>query len=152
MHNAIKNAEVPVDTISLIEADGSGIAEMEAREIESINRIWGEHVPGKNLVGVGSVKGNIGNTLRVSMAAGVMKASLALRNRVLPPQIPPFHPNEAIANISSSAYLLTEARPWITGNSATPRRAAVIGTNFDMSESKGGRAAAIILEEEPEER
>ena len=152
LHNAIKNAEVPVDTISLIEADGSGIAEMEAREIESINRIWGEHVPGKNLVGVGSVKGNIGNTLRVSMAAGVMKASLALRNRVLPPQIPPFHPNEAIANISSSAYLLTEARPWITGNSATPRRAAVIGTNFDMSESKGGRAAAIILEEEPEER
>ena len=91
------------------------------------------------------------------MAAAVAKAALALRYRVLPPQIAPEQPLDSIANIASSAYLLTEARPWITGDSANPRRAAVIASNFDPCNpvgvaSRGGRSAAIVMEEEPEDR
>ncbi len=76
---------------------------------------------------------------------------------MLPPQVAPEAPLESIANLGSSAYLLTEARPWITGDSANPRRAAVTGSNFDPCNpvgiaSRGGRSAAIILEEEPEDR
>jgi acyl transferase domain-containing protein len=119
--------------------------------------MWGEHTPGAPLVGVGSVKGNIGHTLRASMAAGVVKAALALYHRVLPPQVATEHPSPRIACLSSSAYLLTEPRPWITGDSANPRRAAVMGANFDPhnpvgAASSGGRSAVIILEEEPEVR
>ena len=85
------------------------------------------------------------------------QAHLALHRRVLPPQIAPERPHEALSNLSSSAYLLDEARPWITGDSSSPRRAAVLGANFDAtapvgSAAKGGRAAAVILEEEPEDR
>ena len=90
-------------------------------------------------------------------AAGVVKASLSLFNRVLPPQIPPEHPHDSLANLASSAYLLGEARPWITGDSSSPRRAAVLGANFDATDpvgaaAKGGRSAVIVLEEEPEVR
>lgn len=155
--NAIDDANASIPSIGLIEADGSGIPEMESREIEAIQRLWGEHRPGGALVGIGSVKGNVGHTLRASMAAGVVKTALALRYRVLPPQITPDHPNDDVANLGSSAYLLTEPRPWITGDSSNPRRAAVLASNFIPMNpigvaSREGRSAAIILEEEPEDR
>ena len=154
---ATERAGIPVRTIGLVEADGSGIPEAEARELAAIQRLWGEHKPGLPLVGVGSVKGNVGHTLRSAMAAGIAKAALALHAKVLPPQVSDVRSADCISNLSSSAYLLDEARPWITGDSANPRRAAVLGANFDAirpigEASSAGRAAAVILEEEPEDR
>ncbi len=154
---ATEESGIPVKTIGLIEADGTGIAVAERREIDAVKKLWGEHRPGSPLVAIGSVKGNIGHTLRASMAAGIVKSALALYNRVLPPQIAPEHPHEDISNLASSAYLLNEARPWITGDSSSPRRAAVLGANFDSTDvlagaAQGGRSAAVILEEEPEDR
>lgn len=156
LSDALREAEVSVPSVGLIEADGSGIRETEAREIELVQRLWGEHKPGGPLVGIGSVKGNIGHTMRASMAAGLVKTALALYHRVLPPQVVPDQPSDQIANLASSAYLLTEARPWITTSAARARRAAVIGSNFTPCNpvgiaSRAGRAAAIVLEEEPEE-
>ena len=154
---ATERAGVPVRTIGLIEADGSCIKDAENRELDAIQRLWGVHRPGAPLVGIGSVKGNIGHTLRSAMSAGIVKAALALYAKVLLPQVPVGRPAERIANLSSSVYLLDEERPWITGDSANPRRAAVLGANFDAANLIGdnflsGRAAAVILEEEPEEK
>ncbi len=154
---AIARAGVPATTIGLIEADGTGIAAAEARELQAIQNIWGAHRPGMPLVGVGSVKGNIGHTLRASMAAGLVKAVLALYHRVLPPQVAAERSTGMVSTLASSAYILNEIRPWITGDSANPRRAAVMGANFDAvnpigDTSQAGRAAAIVLEEEPENR
>lgn len=154
---ALDAADAPAASVGLVEADGSGLREMEAREVAAVQRLWGEHKPGGALVGIGSVKGNIGHTLRASMAAGVAKAALALRYRVLPPQIEPEHPSDVIANLASSAYLLTEPRPWITGDSSARRRAVVMASNFIPCNpvgvaSRDGRCAAIVLEEEPEDR
>jgi len=154
---AADRANVPVKTIGLIEADGSGIKVAEERELSAIQRLWGEHKPGAPLVGVGSVKGNIGHTLHAAMAAAVAKTALAIHAKALPPQVPADHPADSVSNLSSGAYLLNEERPWITGDSANPRRAAVLGANFDPvnpigTASAAGRAAVIILEEEPEDR
>jgi acyl transferase domain-containing protein len=154
---AADQARIPVKTIGLVEADGSGIADAERREIAAIQKLWGEHRPGGALVGIGSVKGNIGHTLRASMAAGLVKAALALYHRVLPPQVEVPRPLGMLSNLASSAYLLTEARPWISGDSANLRRAAVMGANFDALDPIGetsvaGRSAVIVLEEEPEDR
>ena len=154
---ACARADVPVQTIGLVEADGSGIGPAETRELEAIRRLWGDHKPGMPLVGVGSVKGNVGHTLRSAMAAGIVKAALALRAKVLPPQVSADRPADCISNLSSSAYLLDEARPWITGDSANPRRAVVMGANFDATNpigdaSQSGRSAVVLLEEEPEEK
>ena len=157
LREATERAGVPVRTIGLIEADGSGIREAERRELEAVQRLWGPHRPGLPLVGVGSVKGNIGHTLRSAMAAGIAKAALALHAKVLPPQVSAGRSADEVSHLSSSAYLLDEERPWITGDSANPRRAAVLGANFDAANpigdaSPAGRAAAVILEEEPEDR
>ena len=157
LSEATRRADVDVRTIGLVEADGSCIPSAEKRELDAVQSLWGEHKPGLPLVGVGSVKGNIGHTLRAAMAAGVAKAALALHTKVLLPQVPAGRAAEQVSNLASSAYLLDEARPWITGDSANPRRAAVLGANFDAIKpigetSTAGRAAAVILEEEPEDR
>lgn len=151
---AAAGSKVPIKSIQLIEADGSGILAADEREVEAVRKLWGEHKPGSSLVGIGSIKGNIGHTLRASMAAGIMKAALSLYYRVLPPQVGVHQPLEGVASLGSNVYLLTEALPWITGDSSSPRRAAVLGANFDPVNPIGiastlGRSAAVILEEEP---
>ena len=154
---ALGKTRTSAESIALVEADGSGIRASEAREIEALRRLWGEHRPGGALVGIGSVKGNIGHTLRASLAAGVVKAALALHHKVLPPTVTPERPLARLLSPASSAYLLTEPRPWIVGDAAAPRMAAVMGANFDPvgpigPASVGGRSAVILLEEEPEAR
>lgn len=158
VREAADEAEIPVSTIGLVEADGTGIPRQEQREVEVIKSLWGCHRPGGSLVGVGSVKGNIGHTLRASMSAGVVKAALALHHKVLPPQIAPDHPVDDLSHLGSSAYILGEARPWITAESTLLRRATVWGANFDScspcvdSAAAAGRSAVVLLEEEPEDR
>lgn len=158
VREAADEAETPISSIGLVEADGTGIPRQEQREVEILKTLWGHHRPGGSLVGVGSVKGNIGHTLRAAMSAGVVKAALALHHKVLPPQVAPDHPVDDLSNLSSSAYILTETRPWITAESALLRRASVWGANFDSCSPTvdeahaAGRAAVVMLEEEPEDR
>ena len=76
---------------------------------------------------------------------------------MLPAQIPSSSPADEVSDLASSVYLLNSERPWITGDSANPRRAAVMGANFDPKNPIGatasvGRSAVVILEEEPEDR
>ena len=154
---ALEMAGAPARTVQLVEAPGMGIRETEERDVEAIRRIWGVHKPGGPLVGIGSVMGNVGNTLRASMSASLVKTALALWHRVLPPQVEVNETGYGLSSIDSSAYLLLEPRPWIHGDEANPRRAVVTGANFDPinpvgETDRGGRSAAIVLEEEPEER
>lgn len=139
-------AEVPVTSIQLIEADGSGIPEADQAEAAGILKLWGEHKAGDPLVGIGSVKGNVGHCLWAAGAAGLVKTALALHNRVLPPQIATDRPLEMLANLGSAAYVLNAPRPWIVGDRAKARRAALLAHDFT------GRGAAVLLEEEPEGR
>lgn len=139
-------SKAPLSTIAMIEADGSGIGEMDGADIDAVQRLWGEHHPGGALVGVGSVKGNVGHCFTAAAAASLLKVAQSLHTRVLAPQVAVPHPMERISNITSSAYLLDKARPWITGNPKLPRRAVVCANDMD------GRRMAVLMEEEPENR
>jgi acyl transferase domain-containing protein len=119
---------------------------MDGADIDAIQSLWGEHRPGGALVGVGSVKGNVGHCFTAAAAASVLKVAQSLYMRVLAPQVAVPHPIERLSNIGSSAYLLDKARPWITGNPTLPRRAVVSANDFD------GRRMAVLMEEEPENR
>ena len=144
MAAAADRAGTGMHEIGLVEADGSGIPDSDAEEAAAVLRLWGEHRPGGPLVGIGSVTGNIGYCFHAESAASLLKAALALRRRVLPPQMPAAHPLDELSNLGSSAYLLNEPRPWITGDIANPRRAMVLAKDVC------GRRAAVVLEEEPE--
>ena len=141
-----ENARAPLSTVAMIEADGSGIPEADAADLAEIQNLWGPHKPGGALVGVGSVKGNVGHCFAAAASAALVKTAMALHVRVLAPQIPVPHPPESVANLNSSVYLLDKARPWLTGDPTLPRRAMVCADDFDA------RRAAVLLEEEPENR
>lgn len=135
-------AGIDIPSIQMVEANGSGIPEEDAEEVAAIQELWGEHHPGEDLVGIGSVKGNIGHCFRAAAAASMLKATMSLTTRVLLPQLPPSNPLPTISHLGSSAYVINEARPWLTGNPRKPRYAAILAKDFS-----GHRGAAILAEE-----
>lgn len=141
---AMHTADATPDSIQLVEAHGSGVPHSDQTEINVLQEIYGERQPGHPLVGIGSVKGNIGHTLWASGAASVMKAALAISHRVLPPNVQIEKPHLRLTSAKSPVYLLTEARPWIRGSKTHPRRACVSAIDFT------GTCAAAIIEEYPE--
>jgi acyl transferase domain-containing protein len=142
---AMHAAEASPDSIQLIEAHGSGIPHSDQTEMQVFHEIYGERKPGQPLVGMGSVKGNVGHTLWASGAAGILKAALAISHRVLAPNAQVEKPHLKLMSSKSPLYLLSDARPWIRGAKKNPRRACVTSIDFT------GTCAAAILEEYPEE-
>lgn len=142
---AMHAADIAPDSIQLIEAHGSGVPHSDQTELQVMHEICGERKPGQPLVGIGSVKGNIGHTLWAAGAAGILKTALALSHRVLPPHIAIEKPLLRAMSAKSPIYLLNDARPWIRGNKQNPRRACVSAIDFT------GTCASAILEEYPEE-
>src|SRR5262249_2225026 len=89
---------------------------------------------------LGSVKSQIGHTKAAAGAAGLIKAALALYNKVLPPTIKVNQPIEPLAPGRSPFYVNTEKRPRLPAP-AHGRRAAVSSFGF------GGSNFHCVLEE-----
>jgi len=142
---ALHAADATPDSIQLVEAHGSGIPHSDRTELQVMQEIYGERKPGRPVVGVGSVKGNIGHTLWAAGAAGILKAALAISHRTLAPHVPVDKPLLKPVSAKSPLYLLADARPWIRGSKKRPRRACVTAIDFT------GTCAAAVLEEYPEE-
>ncbi len=141
---AFHAADITPDSITLIEAHGSGVPKADQTEFAVLQDIFGERRPGRPVTGFGSVKGNVGHTLWASAAAGFLKAALAIRHRVLPPTVPVDKPLTKIGSAKSPLYLLADARPWVCGGKSAPRRACVNAIDFT------GTCAAAVLEEYPD--
>ena len=60
----------------------------------------------------GSVKSNIGHLKGAAGAAGLLKAALAFRDKVLPPSVHCEHRNSNIDFAHSPLYVNTELKPW----------------------------------------
>ncbi|MEM5327806.1 SDR family NAD(P)-dependent oxidoreductase [Paraburkholderia sp. JHI2823] len=124
----------PAD-VTLIEAHGTGTALGDKSEITSLNVAFGEASHGRQVCAVGSVKSMIGHTKVAAGMAGLIKAALALRHRVLPPTLGVERPASAIDFATSPFYVNTESRPWLHEGRSHPRYCGVSafgfgGTNF----------------------
>lgn len=84
---AIKKAysdEVSMKDIDYIEAHATSTALGDATELDALNTVFGPHLQGRTIP-LGSAKGNIGHTLEVAGAAGILKAVLTLKSGIVPP-------------------------------------------------------------------
>ncbi|MEU7632090.1 beta-ketoacyl synthase N-terminal-like domain-containing protein, partial [Nocardia sp. NPDC049220] len=141
LRRAYEMAGYGPDTVELVEAHGTGTAAGDAAEVAALRAVFGE--AGRTDSGwcaLGSVKSQIGHTKNAAGAAGLLKATLALHHRVLPPTIKVDRPNPALELADSPFYLNTKARPWISAGSH-PRRAGVSSFGF------GGTDFHVALEE-----
>jgi acyl transferase domain-containing protein len=128
------------ETVELVEAHGTGTKVGDATELEALCEVYREARGQGTWCALGSVKSQIGHTKAAAGAAGLIKAALALHNKVLPPTAKVTQPIAGASPGASPFYVNTEARPWMP-RSGHPRRAAVSAFGF------GGSNFHCVLEE-----
>ena len=141
LRRAYESAGYGPETVELVEAHGTGTNAGDTAEFTALEEVFGAvGRPDRQWCALGSVKSQIGHTKANAGAAGMLKAVLALQEKVLPPTIKVDQPNPALGLEDSPFYLNTAARPWVrpAGEDAHPRRASVSsfgfgGTNFHVA-------------------
>jgi malonyl CoA-acyl carrier protein transacylase len=125
-------------TATLVEAHGTSTRVGDVVEAESLAATFGSAPRGS--IGLGSVKSNIGHLKAGAGAAGLLKATMSLYHKVLPPTLNANPPNPNIDFGQTPFYLLHEPRQWEKTN-GTPRRCGVSAYGF------GGTNFHVVLEE-----
>jgi len=137
---AQRMAGVDARSISYVEAHGTATPVGDPIEVRALTRAFRQHTRDTGFCGIGSVKTNIGHTSSAAGVAGLIKASLALHHKVLPPSLHFKRPNPQIDFAASPFVVIDSLRPW---ESNEPRRAGV--SAFGV----GGANAHVVLEEAP---
>ncbi|MBG1243503.1 type I polyketide synthase [Nostoc sp. NZL] len=138
---AIMFADTEPETISYIEAHGTGTALGDPIEVAALTKVFRASTEKTNFCAIGSVKTNIGHLDAAAGVAGLIKTVLALKHKQIPPSLNFEQPNPQIDFANSPFYVNTKLTEWQAG--FTPRRAGV------SSLGMGGTNAHVILEEAP---
>jgi acyl transferase domain-containing protein len=141
IRRAYEMAELPSDSIELIECHGTGTVVGDGVEIDALRRTYGPNGDGHPTVAIGSVKSMIGHAMPAAGGASLIKTALALYHRVLPPTLNVNQPHPLLREGDCRFYINSETRPWIHRAGGEPRRAAVSAFGF------GGINAHVIMEE-----
>lgn len=141
LERAYADAGVDPSSVTLIEAHGTGTSVGDKSEIGALNIVFGSASGTPQRCAVGSVKSMIGHTKVAAGLAALIKASLALKHRVLPPTIGVEKPVSGVDFAKSPFYINTEIRPWLGAGDSAPRRCGVSAFGF------GGTNFHTVLEE-----
>lgn len=134
-------ADIDPETISYIEAHGTGTHLGDPIEIAGITRAFGMATDKKQFCAIGSVKSNIGHLNAAAGIAGLIKTVLMLENRLIPPTVHYRTPNPKIDFAASPVFVNAELNEWRSDRS--PLRAGV--SSFGV----GGTNVHVVLEEAP---
>lgn len=136
-------AGITPDTIGYIEAHGTGTTLGDPIEIAALKEVFAAGTNLKNFCALGSVKANIGHLDVAAGVAGLIKTTLALKHRTVPPLLHFERANPQIDLDDSPFYVSTRPAKWTNGKG--PRRAGI--SSFGI----GGTNAHVMLEEAPEQ-
>jgi len=140
IERAWQNAGLSPATATLIEGHGTSTSVGDVVEVQSMIDVLSSSNLPPDSVALGSVKSNIGHLKGAAGAAGLLKATLALRDKVLPPSVHCEHRNPNIDFAHSPLYVNTELKPW-TMPADGVRRAGLSAFGF------GGTNFHAVLEE-----
>ncbi|MEW9698044.1 SDR family NAD(P)-dependent oxidoreductase [Paenibacillus sp. SI8] len=138
---AWENAGIDPETLSYIEAHGTGTRLGDPVEIGGLEKAFRRYTDKRQFCALGSVKSNIGHLDGAAGMAGLIKVILALKQRQIPPSIHFQTPNRKINFIDSPIYLNDKLKDWTT--EGYPLRCGV--SSFGLS----GTNAHLVLEEAP---
>ncbi len=140
VERAWQSAGLSPATVTLIEGHGTSTRVGDVVEVQSMVDVLSSFQLPPASVALGSVKSNIGHLKGAAGAAGLLKAVLALRDKVFPPSLHFEHPNPGIDFAHSPLYVNTELKPW-TMPADGVRRAGLSAFGF------GGTNFHAVLEE-----
>jgi acyl transferase domain-containing protein len=139
--SAFATAEISPETVSYIEAHGTGTPLGDPIEMAALTRAFRASTDKQGFCAIGSVKTNIGHLGAASGVAGLIKTVLALTHKELPASLHFVQPNPRIDFANSPFYVQTTLSEWRADKA--PRRAGV--SSFGI----GGTNAHVVLEEAP---
>lgn len=139
---AWNRAGINPETLGYIEAHGTGTELGDPIEIRSIHKAIRRFSKRKQYCAIGTVKTNIGHLDCASGIAGLIKATLALKNNLIPPSINFARPNRKVDFTRSPVYVNDIARHWDTVHGL--RRCGISAFGFS------GTNCHIVLEEAPQ--
>ncbi|KAJ0427166.1 hypothetical protein BJY00DRAFT_307147 [Aspergillus carlsbadensis] len=118
-------------SVAMVECHGTGTQVGDPIEATAVGNVFGEHG-----VYIGSVKSNLGHSEGASGLTSLIKMTLALEKRVIPPNISFSTPNPQIPWVRFKLKVPTEPIPWPAD------RAELVGVN---SFGIGGSNAHVLL-------
>ncbi len=142
---AYESSDTDPASVELVEAHGTGTRVGDNVEFSALKRLFAQSSQKGssqkiNTCALGSVKSMIGHTKAAAGTAGLIKAALALYNKVLPPTLKADEPDPKLGIDDSPFYINTETIPWFS-KKEHPRRSGVSAFGF------GGSNFHIVLEE-----
>ncbi len=143
IRSALENAAVEPSQIGYVEAHGTGTPLGDPIELNSLMGVLSPGRTAGQRCWVGSVKTNIGHLEAAAGIAGLIKATLCLHRREIPPNLHFAELNPHISIDAESFAIPTDVQPW--KKEKHPRFAGVSSFGF------GGTNAHVILEEGPAE-
>jgi acyl transferase domain-containing protein len=135
-------AGVDPESITYLEGHGTATPLGDPIEVKALTQAFRAETQKTGFCALGSVKGNIGHVDAAAGVAGLIKTVLALKHKMIPPNLHFQRPNPKLELDTSPFYVNTTLREW--QSAGTPRRAAV--SSFGL----GGTNAHAVLEESPE--
>ncbi|KAF4945826.1 hypothetical protein FGADI_11645 [Fusarium gaditjirri] len=117
---------------AMVECHGTGTAVGDPREVSAVANVWGDHG-----IYIGSVKPNIGHGEGASGLSSIIKMTLALENKTIPPNINFKTPNPKIPWEEAKLKVPLKATSW-----PTDKLERVAVNSFGI----GGANAHVILE------
>ncbi len=138
---ALAISQVEPDSVSYIEAHGTGTPIGDPIEIKALIKAYGKSNGKQCSCAIGSVKTNIGHLDAAAGIAGIIKTALCLKHKQIPPSLNYEKPNPQIDFEHSPFYVNTQLTNWEVNGK--PRRAGV--SSFGI----GGTNVHSILEEAP---
>ncbi len=142
MRTAYANAGVIPGQVQYVEAHGTGTPVGDPIEANALGTVLAEGRPAGNRCIIGSVKTNIGHLEAGAGIAGLIKATLCLRHRAIPPHLNLETPNPNIDFTQLPLRIPQRLEPWPEHEG--PALAGVNSFGF------GGTNAHVVLAEAPE--
>jgi enediyne polyketide synthase len=127
LERAYQRANYGLHSVALIEGHGTGTPVGDEVELKTLSAVRKVAADKQRPAAIGSIKANIGHTKAAAGVAGLIKATLAVHHRLLPPTTGVRQPHPEIERSSAVLRVLAEAEPWPTD---MPVRAGVNSFGF----------------------
>jgi enediyne polyketide synthase len=141
LRRAYEKSGYGIDSVAYFEGHGTGTSIGDATELQALSRAVREAgskvKTNTNPAAIGSIKANIGHTKAAAGVAGLIKATMAVHARILPPVTGCDHPHSEFTTGDARLRVLREAELWPGG---APARAGINGFGF------GGINVHVTLE------
>ncbi len=139
LERAYRRAGFGIETVAYFEGHGTGTSVGDATELRALSRARRNASPQAGAAAIGSLKANIGHTKAAAGVAGLIKAVLALKARILPPTTGCEDPHPELKTDAPALRVLKQGEAWPREQSL---RAGVSSMGF------GGINAHVVLEGE----